>query len=38
VHTWVVYLAWPFGAVLGSLLVLLGLPGSGRPAGRTVVQ
>jgi hypothetical protein len=38
VHTWVVYLAWPFGAVVGSLLVLLGLPGSGRPAARTVVQ
>jgi len=38
VHTWVVYLAWPFGAVLGSLVVLLGLPGSGRPTARTMVQ
>ena len=38
VHTWVVYLAWPFGAVLGSVLVLLGLPGSGRSAAPTVVQ
>jgi hypothetical protein len=38
VHTWVVYLTWPFGAVVGSLVVLLGLPGSDRPAGRSVVQ
>jgi hypothetical protein len=38
VHTWVVYLGWPFGAVVGSLLVLLGLRGSARPASSSVVQ
>jgi uncharacterized membrane protein YeaQ/YmgE (transglycosylase-associated protein family) len=38
VHTWVVYLTWPFGAVLGSLVVLLGLRGSDRPGAHPMVQ
>ena len=38
VHTWVAYLAWPFGAVVGSLVVLLGSRGSDRPRPAPVVQ
>ena len=32
------YLAWPFGAAVGAMLVLLGLGGSDRPAPSSVVQ
>ncbi len=38
VHTWVAYLAWPFGASVGSLVVLLGLRGSDRPQPSPVIQ
>jgi hypothetical protein len=38
VHTWVAYLAWPFGVVVGSLVVLLGSRGSDRPSPSPVIQ